>query len=410
MHRTAASLRLRARAAGAWALVAVSARYATLVAPIVSREVRRWRARAATIPNPLLRAAALDTLADERWSAEGAALFATLAPARCRRLVRLLATYQILWDYLDTITEWRVPDQVKAGRQLHRALVEALDPGAPVSDYYAEFPWRDDSYLMALVEACRALCATLPRFQDVHALVVGSAARAEVQAFNHDLRADRRLEALQRWAARETPGQAEARWWELTAGATASPHIHALLALAADRRTTAAEIARSAAAYSPWVPAAATMLDSLVDRDDDAVSGDHSYIGYYADADESTSRLQYIVERAREVRHLPRGDRHEVIVGGMIALYLSAPTACSSTTRDAAKAVLAVSGPHTKVLLPVMRALRRVRARRERLRLLGRARAAAECTHLNSRPRRSDQRAQRASSAPPRRGPPAASR
>lgn len=359
---------VRARLASARSLFAVSRTYLRFVLPRVNWEIARWQARAVAIPDARLRAAALEGLSKKRFQVDGAGLLAALAPGRNHRLVRLLVAYQVLCDYLDTITEWPVPGQVESGRRLHRALAEALDTGATVSDHYARHPHKDDGgYVRALVGTCRSMCASLPSYARVRPQVVAAAARVAVQALNHDGDPARRTGALERWARDELPAETEARWFEVTAAAAHSLHIHMLLALAADSRTTERDIAEAARAYFPWACAAATMLDSLVDRDEDAAHGNHSYVSYYESDGELTERLTLLIERAASgVRQLRRGELHAVIVAGMAAMYLSDAAARTPAVRDTRRAALAAAGDPAKLILPIMvawRALRSFRAR-----------------------------------------------
>src|SRR5829696_8568879 len=81
-------------------------RYCAIVLPCARRELRAWRRRALAIPDPALRAHACATLRDEHANAEGAALLASTAPPERRaEVVRLLVAYQVMYDYLDTLTE-----------------------------------------------------------------------------------------------------------------------------------------------------------------------------------------------------------------------------------------------------------------------------------------------------------------
>ncbi len=124
-------------------------------------------------------------LTHKRDHTEGAALFCVLAGSRDQRLLRLLVAYQTIWDFLDNVSE-RDSDEVN-GRQLHFALVEALEPEAPISDYYRHNPWKNDGgYLRALVEACRESCAALPSYSRVRPHLLAGVRRCSVQSINHD--------------------------------------------------------------------------------------------------------------------------------------------------------------------------------------------------------------------------------
>ncbi len=95
------------------------------------------------IPDAPIREDALSSIELKRENADGAALFWILPPRRNLNLLRLLVAYQIIWDFLDSVSERGACEGTANGRQLHKALVEALDPASPISDYYRFHPWRE---------------------------------------------------------------------------------------------------------------------------------------------------------------------------------------------------------------------------------------------------------------------------
>jgi tetraprenyl-beta-curcumene synthase len=337
-----------------WALVTGATRELLWGLPAVSREIHAWRARAEKIPDKPLREDALDSIAHKRDHAEGAALFCVLPDRRDLRLLRLLVAYQTIWDFLDNVSE---RDTGEAnGRQLHLALVEALDPQAPISDYYKHHPWKDDDgYLRALVESCRESCQALPSYSRVRPYVLAGVRGCAVQSVNHVRDPERRNAALRAWAERESPGEQALTWFELTAAASGfTPHV--LLALAAEASCDEGDIAKTLAAYFPWVSLAITMLDSYADQFEDAASGSHSYISHYGDGDAGVQRLCVIVERvAREARGLRNGHRHATIMVCMVAMYLSRDGARIPAMRDATRRIVDAGGSLTRVLYPILR-------------------------------------------------------
>jgi tetraprenyl-beta-curcumene synthase len=343
------------------ALTAVSARELAWVLPGVAREVRAWRERALAMPANPIRDDALAALDTKRFHTEGAALFATLPERRDPGLLRLLVAYELIWDYLDSVSERPCEDLIANGLQLHLAVPEALDPDAPISDYYRYHPWSDDGgYLQALVETCRRECVRLPGFQLIRSLVVREATRAGVCALNHEPDPERRDARLRQWARYVFPGNLALSWYELTAAASSSLAIHALLALATDPAIRARDVSATYAAYFPWVNLACIMLDSLADRADDLASGNHSYIAHYPSLDVAIARLQLIVRRSTELAsRLPRGDRHALIPTGMAAMYLSKDSLRTPEMWAAAQSILRAPGMLPVVLWPLLRVWRR---------------------------------------------------
>ena len=160
------------------------------------------------IPNPKLRHHALQALG-KRGNIEGAALFATLAPASHRgRTIRALVAFQTAYNYLDALCELPSNDPIANGEQLHQALLTALHPDSEHPDYYAQHPdTGDGGYLATIVERCRSAVTALPSYDAIAPTAREAAGRiVDFQALNlnehqggHD--------ALKRWATELTPAQ-----------------------------------------------------------------------------------------------------------------------------------------------------------------------------------------------------------
>jgi tetraprenyl-beta-curcumene synthase len=279
---------------------------------------------------------------------------------RNRDLLRLLVAYELIWDTLDNLSESAAAHGQTDGRQLHLAIVEAIDPGSPVSDYYEQHPWRNDGgYLRTLVAACREGCRSLPSYQLVQPLAVREAHRAQVLALNHHPDPTQRELVLKQWVAREYPGEQQASWWELSGAASAPLTIHALLALAADATCSQAEIARTYAAYFPWLSAATTMLDSYVDQLQDIANGDHSYIAHYPSPASAAHGIRALVRSSLiETRTLRDGHKHTVIAAAMVAMYLSKDTGRTPQLRAVTGDFIRAGGTLTRLLFPILRAWR----------------------------------------------------
>jgi tetraprenyl-beta-curcumene synthase len=331
-------------------------RYCATVLPCARRELRRWTRRARTIPDLELRAHACATLRDERANAEGAALLALAAPrARRPTVVRLLVSAQVLYDYLDTLSEQPAADPLAASRRLHRALLAVLAEAevAPpaAADWYGGYRWGDDGgYLAALVAACRGRLAALP----ARAVVAPAARRAierasESQSRNHAaMLGALDAAALADWAAAQAAagrGRAALLWWELAAASASSLALHALLAAAADPRLTAAAAARLEAAYWPWTCALNTLLESAADATADAVTGNHSYVGRYPSPQAAAERLAAIAAAAAAaVRALPDGAHHATVLAAMACFYLEGRSGGGGPAPTLRRGVLAQLG------------------------------------------------------------------
>lgn len=330
----------------------------------VSREARGWRALAELIPDGPIRDDALDSLQRKRGHADGAALFSVLPDSRDGELIRLLVAYETILDFLDNVSE-RHPSLAN-GLELHLALVEALEPDSPVSDYYRHHPWDDDhGYLEALVEFCRHRCRALPSYERVRPLLIHTAKRMQVLALNHLSDPARRDASLRQWTDRELSGDGDLHWFELTAAASASLAILALLSLATEADVCDREIVETYDVYWPWVSLVATMLDSYVDQQDDRRAQDHSYVSHYPSAEIAVRRVGESIERsARGVLGLRRGHRHAVIVSCMVAMYLSKDSARAPEMCWATRHLARAGGSLAQILLPVLRVWRILNSQR----------------------------------------------
>jgi tetraprenyl-beta-curcumene synthase len=324
-----------------------------------------WRARARTIPDAPLRDDALDSLSRKRANTDGAALFSVIARWREYRLLRVIVAYETIWDFLDNVSERGAGAGAINGRQLHRALREALDLDATMSKYYRHHPWDgDNGYLRALVETSRSCCSSLASYWRVRDLLIQEGRRANVAACNHELDPQRRRAELERWAQEEFPGEVvqpgpggfQASRFELTAAASCSAVIHVLLAIASDAECDEQGVANTYAAYFPWFSVAVTMLDSYVDQAEDAANGAHSYIAHYQSEEIAMERLYEAIERStRLVRGLRHGHRHAVIAACMVAMYVSKDSARAPHMRTHTTNLVRAGGPLARALVPVLR-------------------------------------------------------
>jgi tetraprenyl-beta-curcumene synthase len=352
----------RATAARAgWALMRANLRYWPGVAPEVHRQLARWRRRAEEIGDPALRSLALDKLAEEGFNAEVAATLATLVARRRRRqVIEALVALEVLFDFLDGLTEVPATAAGSDGACPSQALTDAVTPAeAPCGDYYACHPQgQDGGYLEELAGAVRTVLATLPaaaRLADHLRAAAGRSAEAQLRIHAASAAGPDGLERWARAQARESPQ----RWRELLAGAASSVLcLHALIAAAADPRTTAEHGRQIDQAYL-WISALPTILDSVVDRDADAGSGRAGYLALYESSDVLAARLSEVAHTAlRHTRGAPHAAHHVMTLVGVVAYYGSAPTASSPFARSATGPMMRQLRPLIGPTLAVMRAWR----------------------------------------------------
>jgi tetraprenyl-beta-curcumene synthase len=362
-----ADRRLLARAGVA--LVLANARYWTTVAPEVRAQLARWRTRASKIEDPELRKLALHTLQQEGFAAEVAATLATLTPRRHRTAtIRGIVALEVMYDYLDGLTEQPTADPLANGRQLFKAFTDALDPGAGLDqDYYRHRPsGSDGGYLQELAVSVRETLACLPKAQALAPRMLGAAARcAEAEVLTHAGTISNSPLA-ERWA-RETTNGSGLDWREYLAGAASSVlAVHALIALAGDERTTVAHAAPIDEVYLA-LGVLSTMLDSVVDYEQDAANGTLAYINHYDDRSLLGARLVQVAQQAAtRARDAPASAHHLMTMAGVAAYYTSAPSATSELASPVTTRIQTELRPLITPTLAIMRTWRlakRVRAR-----------------------------------------------
>ncbi len=364
----------RARVCGVGERVALAAlfpraagAYWTGVFPQVVRELARWQERAYEIHDPVLQAQALQALA-KRGNMEGAAAFATFAPRKHRAaVVRATVAFQTAYNHLDTLSEQSGEIGPAEAGVLHEALVTALaclrpgvwsDRGGSVEsghDHERQIhppKNNEDGYLRTLVETCQEALSELPSYE----LVAPAARRAaervvSFQAFNR-----RERDAIEQWGRAQTPPGSALRWWETAASGGSSLGVHVMIAAAAEPGIGKAYVDALERAYFPWIGALHSMLDQLIDVEEDARAGQNNLIELYGSTREAAARMGMLAERALEcARALEPERRHELIVAAMASFYLSAPEAGVGEAAVVTRAVLDVFGGLARPALAVFR-------------------------------------------------------
>ncbi|HTA35750.1 MAG TPA: DUF2600 family protein [Solirubrobacteraceae bacterium] len=320
-------------AAAGWALIAANARYWTTVAPKVRAELARWEARASRIDQPELRELALGALREEGFAAEVATTLATLTPARHRATtLRAIVALEVMYDFLDALTEQPAPDPLANGRELFGAFIDALDPDVDLDeDYYRHYrSGTDGGYLHELAATVKQALATLPGAAALAPAMQRAAARcAEAEVLTH-VAVHTGGSQAEAWARQAVNGSG-LEWREYLAGAASSVLvIHALIALAGDERTTPAQAETIDGVYLA-LGVLSTMLDSVVDYEQDAASGTLTFISHYEDRAELGERLARVArDAARRAHDAPASAHHLMTLAGVAAYYTSAPSAAGA--------------------------------------------------------------------------------
>ncbi len=351
------------------ALLVANARYWSTVAPLVRRQLHRWRRRARAIEDPVLGALARQKLSEEGFNAEVAATLATLAPRSHRRgVVEAIVALEILFDYLDGLTESPTGASPDDGYRLFKAFTDAVTPAAqPVGDYFRHHCDPDDGgYLDELVAAVRHALAGLPTTVKLTDIMRRGAERtAEAQLHIHAA-CIAETGQLERWG-RRCATDTHMDWREYVAGAASSVlAVHALIAAAADHRTTHAQGLELDRIYLP-IAALPTILDSLIDYERDSIAGQPGYVRYYDGSGVLARQLAEVIQDGlARARHVPNGAHHVMTLVGVVAYYASAPSAQSEFARPVTEHIREhlrpIIGP-TLAVMVLWRAAKRARLR-----------------------------------------------
>ncbi|MED0675220.1 tetraprenyl-beta-curcumene synthase family protein [Aneurinibacillus thermoaerophilus] len=293
--------------------------------PAVRAEVERWRERAGQIPDPELRKQALDSIENKRFHCEGGSVYAAAHLAWKEPLIRLIVAYQTISDYLDNLCDRSTSLGANNFARLHQAMLDAVSGRFSSVDYYEFNREKDDGgYLRALVAACHAEIEHLPNYalvrDDVYEL---ASLYCNLQVHKHVVQEEREGRLLNWW--QEHRGKApDLKWNEFAAATGSTLGVFHLFQIASYPEVSASRIAFIKKAYFPWVCSLHILLDYLIDLEEDEIGGDLNFIAYYQNEREIYERIHYIVGEAKKnIQALPDRKFHNMIVDGLLGLYLS---------------------------------------------------------------------------------------
>lgn len=306
-----------------WAKTALLGRYLSLFGPVKHR-LDAWR-KAADQLVPELREQALASIESKAFHCLGGAVYAAYPGVDQRIMLDAIVALQTISDYLDNLCDRVAVNDEKAFAQLHLSFLHALDPNLPLADYYCLYPYKETTYLNALVQTCRRQITQMPYYADYQPVI------NELAGYYCKLQVLKHLtpfgpSRLQQWAEQTFIKRGSQLLWNEWAAAAGST-LGIFFCFAASFHQYPAKIRRRMyEAYFPWVQGLHILLDYFIDRREDQIHGDLNFTFYHADPQHAISRMAYIYQKCKAVTaSLPNAGFHQLVLEGMLAVYGSDP-------------------------------------------------------------------------------------
>lgn len=295
--------------------------------PAVAKELAYWEECAKAIPDKELRTQALASIASKRFHCQGGAVYALLAGNRWRTAVRFIVAYQTISDYLDNLCDRSTSLDPDDFRLLHESMHDALTLENKMKNYYALRIEQDDgNYLINLVRACQQVLTQIPKFSTIQQVAHRlEGLYADLQVHKHVAHAER-IPRLKRWYEAKRGDFSSLSWFEFSAAAGSTLGIFCLVSYALDDRISKQLSDNVVQGYFPFIQGLHILLDYFIDQDEDRNEADLNFCSYYTDFSQMRERLLFFIERAHShIQILPDRPFHEMILHGLLGLYLADP-------------------------------------------------------------------------------------
>lgn len=296
------------------------------VFPEVRRELLYWEQQAKKIPNEELRLQGLASIKHKRFHCEGGAILALLAGEHHSLVIRFIVAYQTISDYLDNLCDRSTSLDPIDFEYLHRAMIEAVDLERPISStYYDKREDKEDGeYLYSLVHTCREVIGKSPNYEIIRPyLIYLCTIYCDLQIHKH-VEKSQREERLIRWFNEYKNELPPMEWYEFSACAGSTLGIFAIVSQSFHLENNQQITEKLMHGYFPFIQGLHILLDYLIDQQEDELEGDLNFVHYYKDTNTLLERLNYFVEESyRHTEQLPNKGFHQLIISGLLGLYLS---------------------------------------------------------------------------------------
>jgi len=335
--------------------------FITQVFPIVKQELKRWKKKARQAPDARLSQQALDSIRLKAFHCQGGSIYALYPGIDRLETIRFIVAYQTMSDYLDNLVDSLEVEEKKAFAQLHLAMQEALNPEAVLSDYYLYYPYREDGgYLETLVKTCQESIAKLPSCRIVQEEAIKFAELySRLQTYKHLAIRTRESKMLE-WLKPYIAVDSEITAWEFAAATGSTLGIYCLYSVAFDPKLTIKQAQMISQTYFPWICGLHILLDYFIDLREDRETNQLNFVAYYDHTKMIFERLNLFVENSLEqAKQLQYPKFHQVVVKGLLAMYLSDEKSMDRDIQSIVKKLLKNSGIGVKLLYWLCRRLRK---------------------------------------------------
>ena len=336
-------------------------RYISNVFPIVKQELNHWKEKARQVPDARLSQQALESLRLKAFHCQGGSIYALYPGINSLETIRFIVAYQTMSDYLDNLVDSLEVQDEKAFSQLHLAMQEALNPEVVPSDYYLYYPYREDGgYLEQLVKTCQESINKLPSYKIVQEEAIKFAELySHLQTYKHLAIGERESKMLS-WINPYLSNDPRITAWEFAAATGSTLGIFCLYAVAFDPKLTLGQVKTISQAYFPWICGIHILLDYFIDLREDRETNQLNFVAYYHQTGMIYERLHLFVENSlKYAEQLQYPKFHQVVVKGLLAMYLSDEKSMDEDIQSIVKKLLQNHGIGVNLLYRLCCQLRR---------------------------------------------------
>jgi len=335
--------------------------FVSKVFPLVKQELNEWKEKARQAPDARLSQQALESIRLKAFHCQGGSIYALYPGIDRIETIRFIVAYQTMSDYLDNLVDSLEVQDEKAFSQLHLAMQEAINPEVVPSDYYLYYPYREDGgYLKQLVETCQDSIRKLPSQKIVQEEAIRLAQLySYLQTYKH-LALEERESKMLHWINPYISDDHEITAWEFGAATGSTLGIFCLYVVACNPKLTIRQVKTISETYFPWICGLHILLDYFIDLREDRETNQLNFVAYYDHTGMIYERLHLFLENSlRKTEQLEYPNFHQVVVKGLLAMYLSDEKSMDRDIQSIVKKLLKSSGVGVNLLYWLCRQLRK---------------------------------------------------